>query len=305
MYRKKNSMSRKVDDVDKVLLLGATGMLGQSIGEQLKGEGYEVAGVARHNADYNIDLTIDDELKACVDSFKPDIVINSAADTDIDKCESKGVFRINGRLPGVLANLCRERDTYFIHISTDHYYTGDGNKKHKETDNVHIINEYARSKYCGELFALTYENALILRTNIVGFRGDRHRKTFVEWAIDEIKKDNMVNLYTDFYTSSMHTADFSKSLSRILANKRISGIYNLASSQVSNKRDFVCDLSVMLFGSEPKYNADSIKSHGGVMRAESLGLDTGKIENELGYRMPDLSQTLCSIKSEYERRTGS
>lgn len=112
-------------------------------------------------------------------------------------------------------------------------------------------------------------------------------------------------LYTDFYTSSIHTVDFSSILSEILRKKKLRGIYNIASSTVSNKKDFICELSNKLFGHEPIYHDASVQEINGTKRAESLGLDTTKIEKALGHPMPNLMQTLCSIKDEFERRKAS
>ena len=168
-------------------------------------------------------------------------------------------------------------------------------------DKIVLVNEYARTKYLGEQLALTHENSLILRTNIVGFRGvGKH--TFVEWVIDELINDSEMNLFTDFYTSSMHTLDFARILFDVI-NKRPNGVYNLASSDVNNKKDFVLALSSVLFNKIPRYKEATVNSINGPKRATSLGLDTSKIEKLVGYRMPGLNDTIESIRKEYiERR---
>ena len=133
----------------KVLLLVDTGMLGQSIRKVFEERGYTVVGASRTSKDHAIDLTCDDSIKAAIREEKPDMVINSAAIVSLDGCENNpaDAYMINGRLPGIVAECCRETGTYFIQISTDHYFMGDGDAKHNENDKVIIVNEYARSKY--------------------------------------------------------------------------------------------------------------------------------------------------------------
>ncbi|MCI8566626.1 MAG: SDR family oxidoreductase [Lachnospiraceae bacterium] len=287
----------------KILLLGSNGMLGQSIRRQFTAEGVGLYGVDRVHAEYCFDLLDDDRLEQCMREVKPDIVINTAAIVSLDMCENApgSAYQLNARLPGVLANLCRCLDCYLVHISTDQYYSGDGDSVHSETAPLQLVNEYARTKYAGEQMALTYKDCLVLRTNIVGFRGSG-QKTFVEWAVSEIENQKTMTLFSDFYTSSIHTMDFSRILSDML-RQHPTGIYNLASSEVSSKKDLILGLSREIFGKEPSYESGSVQNIKGTPRGNSLGLDTGKIEKLLGYRMPDRKETLNSIKKEYfERR---
>ncbi|MBR5336526.1 MAG: SDR family oxidoreductase [Lachnospiraceae bacterium] len=286
----------------KVLLLGSKGMLGQAIHDHFSEKGIEVITAARHDADYCFDFTDDEELKKCLFSVKPEIVINTAAIVDLGFCEEDAgtAYRVNARLPGILAELCREFNSYFIHISTDHYYISGGKTKHNEQERVFLVNEYARTKYIGEVLSLMYDNTLVLRTNIVGFRGTG-KATFVEWAVKELEKGSRLNLFTDFYTSSIHTVDFARILLDLIRQHPV-GILNLASSDVSSKKDFIISLSKALYNKEPDYVETSVKEISGPKRASSLGLDTGKAGSIVGYSMPGLDETIHSIVDEYHKR---
>lgn len=274
-------------------------MLGQELTEFLSLLGNDVVGVARKNADYNFDISDDDKLLECFESENPDIIINTIAivnlnDCEIDKCRA---YLVNSRPASVISNYCHENNVYFVQISTDHYYTGDDDKKHSETDKIHLLNEYARTKYLAETLAMTNPDALIIRTNIVGFRGWEN-DTFVEWALNCLKSDEPMNVFEDYYTSSIDIYNFSRILWDLIKNKP-TGIYNLASSEVSSKKDFIFSLadSFNLSTSNctpTKINNDELK------RATSLGLDTGKIENYLGYKMPTLKEVTDSLKKHYE-----
>ena len=286
----------------KVLLTGSNGMLGQAIKKTLNSNEVEVFGIDRADADFCFDLLDDEKVGNCINQLRPDIIVNTAAIVDINLCEREhGIaYCINGRLPGILAEQCRKYGIYFIQISTDHYYTDHGNRIHNETDKVELVNEYARSKYVGEQLALTYENSLVLRTNIVGFRG-HGTPTFVEWALQSICSGEQMSLFNDFYTSSICVSDFAEILSDIIP-LRPCGIYNLASSTVSSKKEFILALSNAVFGYIPDYNNSSVRNIKGVKRGDSLGLDTRKLETLLGHKMPDLNQTVQKLAHEYKGR---
>lgn len=289
----------------RILLLGSTGMLGQAIYGQLSESGHEIITAARTDADYCIDLTDGQKVESLMKKYQPGVVINAAGVVDFGFCaENPGeAYLINGRLPGLLSEICREVNCYLVHVSTDQYYLGDGKLQHNELFPVKIENEYSRSKYIGEQLVLLNSDALILRTNIVGFRG-RGKPTFLEWAINEIEHEHEMNLFTDYFTSSIHTNDFARILTDILAI-RPAGVYNLASSEVNSKKDFIVSLSKTLFGKSPHYRDASVRQLQGPPRADSLGLDTSKIEELLGYKMPDLKETMESIKKDYCRRRGT
>ena len=286
----------------KLLLLGSNGMLGQAVYKKFHNLGLEIYSAARDNADYCLDFTDDMKLEKCICGLCPDIVINTVAIVDLGFCETNPgqAYLINTRIPGILTELCRKYSNYLVQVSTDHYYCGDGAKKHSETDSVILLNEYARTKYLGEQLVLTYKDSLVLRTNIIGFRGSK-KPTLIEWAITELDKKTKLDLFVDFYTSSIYTEDFANILVDVL-KKRPQGVFNLASSEVRNKRDFIVGLSKILFNREPEYTETSVKTITGAIRAESLGLDTSKIEELLGYKMPTFLDTMESIKRDYVER---
>ena len=285
----------------KILLIGANGMLGKSLSQELSAQAdVTLLTVARNNAMYSFDLTDDCLLRACFEETQPTVCINAAAIVGLDLCERdvETAYLVNSRLPERLATFCRTYNTYFVQVSTDHYYYGNERKKHNEEAPVTFFNEYARTKYVVECLALTYQNTIVLRTNIVGMRGDCARPTFLEWLLNSLKNDEELNLFTDFFTSSIHTRQFSKILLDILRLHPV-GVFNLASSTVSSKEEFAVALSQRIFHRVPKYQKGSVSSLG-TKRADSLGLSTTRIENLLGYHMPTLNDVTESIANEYK-----
>jgi len=286
----------------KILLFGANGMLGQAIKKTFEQHTeYQVISVARTSADYTMDICDDQSVSECFNAVHPDVVINAIAIVDLNICESEKAlaYFVNTRFVMLLAELSAKYRSYLIQVSTDHFFSGDRDKKHSETSAVCLLNEYARTKYLGESSALVYKKALVLRTNIVGFRGHCNKPTFLEWVIRTILNDEPLVLFHDFYTSSIHVRQFANILLDLLIKRPI-GLYNLASQDVVSKQEFIVQFAQIVLGTVPRYEVGSVKGLAGCMRAESLGLNTRKIEGVLGYEMPDLLSVLNSIKHEYE-----
>ena len=274
-------------------------MLGQELTRYLSSLGNDIVGVARTNADYNIDISDDEKLIECFEMEKPDIIINTVAivnlnNCEIDKCKA---YLVNSRPAGIISNYCHENDIYFVQISTDHYYTGDNDKKHSENDTIHLLNEYARTKYLAEMLTLTNPNALVMRTNIVGFRGWEN-DTFVEWALNSLKVEEPINVFEDYYTSSIDVYNFSRILWDLINNKP-NGIYNLASSEVFSKKKFIFYLAYS-FNLSTSNCTPTRMNNDELRRATSLGLNTEKIENYLGYKLPTLKEVTDSLKKHCE-----
>ena len=287
----------------RVLVLGAHGMLGQALVRRLSWEsGCVLLTAARQKADICFDFTDDASLARAFRTARPDVVINAAAITSLAVAEQDSglAYRVNARLVAVLAELCRRTGARLVQISTDHYYAGEGATLHNETAPVVLLNEYARTKYAGEAFALTQPRNLVLRTNIVGFRHAAGRPTFVEWALGEAHAGRPMRLFDDFYTSSMTVRQFSDILVQAL-DAGLTGLYNLAARHAVTKEAFVVNLSEQLLGKVPIYERASLhEMTSSVARADSLGLDTQKIEAALGIPMPELPDVIASLREEWE-----
>ena len=285
-----------------LLVFGATGLLGQAIRAEAARRGIETLGVARRNADHALDLSRADSLASLFTASRPRLVVNAAAQTNLDACENDpgAAYRINARAVALIAEQCRAADVPFVQISTDHYFVGDRDRAHGESDPVSLVNEYARSKYAGEAFALTCPRALVLRTNITGFRGWTGQPTFAEWILSSLGERKPLRLFEDFYTSTIDVTAFSRATFDLVA-RGATGVVNLASRMVASKRQFAHMLArsagVDLDWDEPA----SVRSLG-TGRAESLGLDVGLAERLLGYRLPTLEEVCRSLASHWTSR---
>lgn len=285
----------------KIVILGGTGLLGQALQKEIKKRKYNVVTVARQNADYCIDITDDAELKRMIIETKPNLVINACAIVNHKICDENPeiAYITNSRPSSILSNLAKEYNFKYVYISTDGYFNGDKNSKHSELSQIELLNEYARTKYIGEIFALTNKKSLVVRTNIVGFRGNNNQPTFVEWVIKALMNKENMTLFDDYYTSSISTTQFSKVLLDII-EKDISGVLNIASSEVFSKKEFIETLAENFNFSLENTKTGKVSTLTTSRRADSLGLDVSKVENILGYKLPTLKEVINQLKKEYD-----
>ncbi len=292
-YKKKSKIN--------LLILGGTGMLGQALAKEAKSRCLTYKTVSRKNADINLDLTDKLSLIDLIRTTQPQIIINTIAKTDLDYCEKfpGEAYKQNSSIIGNLSFLCMNSDTKICHISTDHYFTGDNNKLHTENSQVQLLNEYAKTKFAAEVFASLNPTNLIVRTNIVGFRGWPKNPTFVEWLINELLLNKKIIMFDDYYTSSIDVKTFSIFLFDLIA-RDASGLINLASRECISKKDFIIKIASRLNLDLSNCTIGKVSSCLGLKRAESLGLDVSYAENLLGYKLSTADDVVNALCSEYK-----
>lgn len=271
----------------KALVLGSTGMLGRALVSEGKKRGFVVYEMAKDGADFAFDVVDDEALETMIFSVVPDLIINTVAIIDHNFCEKNPsiAYLVNTRPVSIITRAAKKINSYFVQISTDHFFTGDGDKKHAEDAPVSLVNEYARTKYLAEMLALHYEKALIIRTNIIGFRYEKDRPTFAEWVLRSFKKTEEMTLFYDYFTSSIDVTNFSKILFDVIA-KKTTGLLNVACRDVVSKKEFIQTMAKCLQVDLSLAHIGSVRNLHGAQRAESAGLDVEKVENLLGYKLP-------------------
>ncbi|MBN2036177.1 MAG: dTDP-4-dehydrorhamnose reductase [Chitinispirillaceae bacterium] len=133
----------------KLCIIGCNGMLGTDMMIRAKKEGHEVTG-----ADLpGIDITQPDSVRECIDRLRPGLIINCAAYTAVDACETNAetAFAVNGTGAGNLARAAEELGIPLVYISTDYVFDGKKNSPYLETDRTNPATVYGRSKLEGEL----------------------------------------------------------------------------------------------------------------------------------------------------------
>lgn len=285
----------------KVLVIGSTGLLGQAVSTEVRSRGWPLVTAARSGTDLTLDIGDAVALDACLAEVLPDLLFNCAALTDFIQCERDPglAYRINARPLASMATWSQRTGGRLLHVSTDHYFVVGGATPHREDDQVQLVNEYARSKYAAEAFALTASRALVFRTSIVGIRGWQ-RLSLAEWAIRSVLDSAPVGLFADAYTSSIDVGGFARAAIDIALGPA-KGLFNLAASEVYSKAQFVQEIANQM--GRRLDNAKLIPlSDGHPPRAGSLGLDVSRAQGLLKYPLPGLPDVVRAVLDEHGRR---
>ena len=214
----------------KILLTGKDGQVGFALHKKLMSLG-EVIASGRHE----LDLANADAIKTFIDKNKPDIIINPAAYTEVDKAESEILLahQINTVAPQVLAEKASELNIPFIHFSTDYVFDGLKNEPYLETDQTNPQSVYGRTKWEGEEAVRQHKKHIILRTSwVLCSHGQNFLKTILKLA-QEKSSLNVVSDQKGTPTSSDLLANVTyKIVKTILKNTNFKdfGTYHVASS---------------------------------------------------------------------------
>jgi dTDP-4-dehydrorhamnose reductase len=286
------------------MVLGSTGMLGQALVNELHKRNKRVVGIAPMNAEISIDITDHAQLINAIETLKPDVIINTVAIVNLASCQqhAKQSYLVNAKPSWILSNYCSANNVKYVYISTDHFFSGDKDLRHSEEADIILRNVYAMTKYMGEEYTLLDENALVVRTNIVGFRHNQAKPTFVEWIIQAINSGEAITLFDDYYTSSIDVKSFSQALCDLIS-QNAKGLINLASRQVVSKKMFIQALADKLQLPLKNVTSGSVTDIAdGIERNESLGLDVSLAEKLLGYFLPTLAEVINNLAIEYTNK---
>jgi dTDP-4-dehydrorhamnose reductase len=219
----------------KILLTGSTGQVGYELERSLQGLGTVVA--LDHG---QMDLGDLDRVRRVIAEVKPQLIVNPAAYTAVDKAESEPELAqlINGTAPGVMAEEAKKIGAAMIHYSTDYVFDGSKDGPYLETDPTCPISVYGRSKLAGEqAIAATGIPHLILRTSwVYGMRGRNFLLTVRRLATER----NQLRIVSDQFGAPTWCRTIADTTALILAQQRVApdaaawwdrfgGVYHLTS----------------------------------------------------------------------------
>ena len=177
----------------KILLTGTTGQVGTELLAVLQSIGRVIPTIAPGESfllgkALVMDLADADSIRQVVRDIKPDLIVNPAAYTAVDRAESEIelVTKINSRAPAILAELAKELRAGLIHYSTDYVYSGQGTTPFHEEEPTRPLNQYGKSKLAGDQAVTAIDGAhLIFRTSwVYGIVGNNFVKTMLRLGGD-------------------------------------------------------------------------------------------------------------------------
>ncbi|MHA3737413.1 dTDP-4-dehydrorhamnose reductase [Pseudomonas sp. Eth.TT006] len=216
----------------KILLLGKNGQIGWELQRALAPLGELVAYGHNPAQGLAVDLADAEALRSVIRAVEPNLIVNAAAYTAVDKAESdkEQVDRVNAQSCEVMAQEAKALSAWLVHYSTDYVFSGQGSDPWKETDAVAPLNQYGLSKAAGEQ-AIVQSGCqyLILRTSwVYAQRGNNFAKTMLRLA-REREELNVVSDQVGAPTAADLIADVTVlAVQKALVNPDLKGIYHLA-----------------------------------------------------------------------------
>lgn len=176
-----------------------------------------------------LDITLEDEVSNFISRHKPDIIINCAAYTNVDKCETERekAFALNALGPKYIAAAAKGCGARVIHISTDFVFDGNSNRPYTEEDQTNPLSEYGRTKLEGERNIQNHCNSyLIVRTSwLFGHHGINFAAKMLELA----ERNKELSIVTDEIGSPTYTADLAGALWTLI-KQECEGIINISNN---------------------------------------------------------------------------
>ena len=174
-----------------------------------------------------LDITLEDRVSDFISTHTPDIVVNCAAFTNVDKCETEreDAFSVNALGPKYLAAAANKCGARVIQISTDFVFDGNGNRPYTEEDQTNPLSEYGRTKLEGERNIQSYcDSYLIVRTSwLFGHNGINFAAKMLELA----EQHKELSIVTDETGSPTYTPDLAEAL-WILIKQKCEGVINIS-----------------------------------------------------------------------------
>ena len=217
----------------KILLFGANGQVGWELQRSLSPLG-ELISLDRHSTELCGDLTDMNGIKETVRRVAPDVIVNAAAYTAVDRAESdvEAAQIVNAVAPGILAEAASAAGAWLVQYSTDYVFDGRGSKPWVETDSVGPLNVYGQTKLEGErLIASQCAKYLIFRTSwVYAARGGNFAKTMLRLA-QERESINVINDQFGAPTGADLIADVTAhAIAHVIRKSDNAGFYHLAAS---------------------------------------------------------------------------
>ena len=279
----------------RILLTGRNGQVGWEL-ERTLGPLGELIAFDRSG----LDLSKPDEIVARVREIKPDVIVNPAAYTAVDKAESEPdlAMAINGTAPGILAEEAKKLGALLVHYSTDYVFDGEKVEPYVETDPTNPLSEYGRSKLAGER-AITASGAdhLIFRTSwVYANRGKNFLLTILRLAREKPE----LRVVADQFGAPTWARDIATATALVLARRPAgaeirSGIYHLTAAGRTTWHGFAQRIVALAGLSTPVAAIPASEYPTPARRPRNSVLDHSKAESSFGLTLPawDASLSRC------------
>jgi dTDP-4-dehydrorhamnose reductase len=281
----------------KLLLLGKDGQVGWELQRSLAPLG-EVVALDFDSTDFHADFSQPEQLAETVLKVRPDVIVNAAAHTAVDKAESEPAFarKLNASSPGVVAQAAQQVGALMVHYSTDYVFDGSGTQPWQEDDATGPLSVYGRTKLEGEqLVAQHCARHLIFRTSwVYAARGGNFAKTMLRLA-KERERLTVIDDQVGAPTGAELLADVTAHAVRAtLADPAKAGLYHLVAGGETTWHGYARFVlaQALAAGVELKAQPDTVDAVATsafptpAARPHNSRLNTSKLQSTFGLVLP-------------------
>lgn len=295
----------------RILITGSNGLLGQKLIKQLHNHtDFELIATSRGENRikqidgfqyYSLDICSPEEVSKLFDQITPDIVINTAAMTNVDACESnrEACWKLNVDAVSYLIQACEKHQSHLIHISTDFIF--DGKKgPYSEEDQANPLSYYGKSKLASEqLVEKANTNWAILRTVLVyGIVEDMSRSNIVLWAKGALEKKQNLKIVNDQFRTPTLAEDLAAACV-LVAEKGAKGVYNISGKDFMSIYELVKRVAAYYkLDTSTLEEVSSADLKQAANRPPVTGFVLDKAIKELGYKPHSFEEGIAILESQ-------
>ncbi len=289
---------------EKILITGANGLLGQKIVEVFKRESeYELLScdlVGNREDGVTLDITDHHKVMELVGSYKPSMIVNAAAFTNVDLAETEKevAYKINATAVGYLADAANVFSAKLVHISTDYVFDGiNGNYSEESLPNP--ISYYGKSKLAGENFIKSkLRNHAILRTQVLYGFGRDIKKNFVLWVVEQLTMHKSIRIVDDQVGNPTLADELAFAVLKV-CQKTATGLYHVSGFETISRYEFASKITEV-FGLDfslvkRSKTSDLAQPAKRPMNSSFICL---KAQTELGLNMPPVTSSLTQMRQQ-------
>jgi dTDP-4-dehydrorhamnose reductase len=291
-----------------ILLTGANGLLGQKLVSLLAGnESVTLVATARgenrlpHTNGYNyqqMDITNRQQVLDVVAEVRPDVIIHTAAMTNVDLCETEkdACWKQNVSAVEYIVEACQQNDVFLVHVSTDFIFDGAAGP-YNETAEPNPISFYGWSKFAAEKAVIHSPiRWAIARTVLVyGIAHDMSRSNIILWVKKSLEDGKTIKVVTDQFRSPTMAEDLAMGC-WLLANQRAEGIFNISGRDVLTPYEMAI-LTANYFGLDKSLitKADASTFTQAARRPPRTGFSIEKAKRVLGYEPRSFQEGIAAL----------
>jgi dTDP-4-dehydrorhamnose reductase len=296
----------------RILITGSNGLLGQKLVELISTQEHYLIATAKSKLVidlpkgefHSLDITNREEVEKVILSSQPDVIINTAAMTQVDQCETEKEKCWANNVTAVenLVSVCEKTKKNLVHVSTDFIFDGTHGPL-DETAKPNPLSYYGESKLAAEV-AIQNSNIdwAILRTVLVfGVTQDMSRSNIVLWVKKSLEEGKPINVVNDQWRTPTLAEDLAMGC-YLAATKKATGIYNISGDEMMTPYDIaIATAEFFRLNKSLITQTDSTKFKQPAARPPKTGFIILKAKKELGYRPHRFVEGLEVLKSQIEK----